>query len=160
MIDSRGILKVILALAAFAGGMANAAGETYSFGVLSQRSAVLTAQYWNPILEYVHRKAGVQLTLKLARSGPESNDATERGDLYLVSSMKLGLLNTVWLCATCNTCYARCPRGLDLPKIMEAIRQVRLRDNVNHVEPNAISKEELRRLPQIALVSCFRKHTS
>lgn len=26
--------------------------ETYSFGVLPQRSAMLTAQYWNPILDY------------------------------------------------------------------------------------------------------------
>ncbi len=68
--------------------------------------------------------------------------------------------NTVWLCATCNTCYARCPRGLDIPKIMEAIRQIRLRANENHVEPNKISKEVLRKAPQIAMVSCFRKHTS
>ena len=68
--------------------------------------------------------------------------------------------NTVWLCATCNTCYARCPRGLDIPKIMEAIRQVSLRENKNHIEPNKISKEVLRKVPQIALVSCFRKHTS
>jgi len=68
--------------------------------------------------------------------------------------------NTVWLCASCNTCYARCPRGLDIPKVMEAIRQLSLRDNQNHVEPNEISKEVLRDLPQIALVSCFRKHTS
>ena len=68
--------------------------------------------------------------------------------------------NTVWLCATCNTCYARCPRGLDLPKVMEAIRQVSLRENKNHIEPNKLSKEMLRKVPQIALVSCFRKHTS
>ncbi len=32
-------------------------GQTYTFGVLSQRSAVLTAQYWNPILDYVEKKA-------------------------------------------------------------------------------------------------------
>ena len=68
--------------------------------------------------------------------------------------------NTVWLCATCNTCYARCPRGLDIPKVMEAIRQVALRENKNHIEPNEISKEVLRDVPQIALISCFRKHTS
>jgi phosphonate transport system substrate-binding protein len=51
----------------------------YSFGVLSQRSAVLTAQYWNPLLGYVEHKTGVRLELKVARSAPESNDATERG---------------------------------------------------------------------------------
>jgi len=68
--------------------------------------------------------------------------------------------NTVWLCATCNTCYARCPRGLELPKIMEAIRQLALRENVNRIEPNEVPKEVLAEMPQIALVSCFRKNTS
>jgi len=68
--------------------------------------------------------------------------------------------NTVWLCATCNACYARCPRGLELPKIMEAIRQMTLRQNTNHVEPNQVPKEVLADMPQIALVSCFRKNTS
>lgn len=68
--------------------------------------------------------------------------------------------NTVWLCASCNTCFVRCPRGLDIPKIMEALRQHKLRDNVNHIEPNEISKEVLRKMPTIAMVSCFRKHTS
>jgi len=60
--------------------------QTYSFGVLSQRSAVLTAQYWNPILDYVEKKAGVRLVLKAARTAPESNDATERGEYDFVYS--------------------------------------------------------------------------
>jgi phosphonate transport system substrate-binding protein len=60
--------------------------RAYSFGVLSQRSAVLTAQYWNPILEYVKQKSGVALNLKVARSAPESNDATERGEYDFVYS--------------------------------------------------------------------------
>ena len=68
--------------------------------------------------------------------------------------------NTAWLCATCSTCYARCPRGLDITKLMEAIRQVALRENQNHIEPNELTREVLRAAPQIALVSCFRKHTS
>lgn len=58
----------------------------YSFGVLSQRSAVLTAQYWNPILEHVSRKAGVNLLLKAARTAPESNAAMEKGEYDFVYS--------------------------------------------------------------------------
>jgi phosphonate transport system substrate-binding protein len=60
--------------------------ETYSFGVLSQRSAVLTAQFWNPIFEYVKQKTGIELTLKIARTAPESSDATERGEYDFVYS--------------------------------------------------------------------------
>lgn len=53
--------------------------ETYSFGVLPQRSAVLTAEYWNPILGYVERRSGVSLSLKVGRAAPEFNEATEDG---------------------------------------------------------------------------------
>jgi phosphonate transport system substrate-binding protein len=60
--------------------------EGYSFGVLSQRSAVLTAQYWNPILAYVQGKTGMVLLLKVARTAPESNEATERGEYDFVYS--------------------------------------------------------------------------
>jgi phosphonate transport system substrate-binding protein len=59
---------------------------SYSFGVLSQRSASLTAQYWNPILEYATRQSGIQLSLKVARTAPDSNDAQEKGDYDFVYS--------------------------------------------------------------------------
>lgn len=54
--------------------------ETYSFGVLPQRNAVLTAQYWNPILDYASRKSGVTLELETKRSALEYSDAEARGE--------------------------------------------------------------------------------
>jgi heterodisulfide reductase subunit C len=68
--------------------------------------------------------------------------------------------NTVWLCASCLTCTARCPRGVDLGRVMEAIRLVTLRKNVDYVGATNIPKETAGELPQIALVSGFRKHTA
>ncbi|MBI4998274.1 MAG: phosphate/phosphite/phosphonate ABC transporter substrate-binding protein [Rhodocyclales bacterium] len=71
-----------LVLVAFLAGLsmsAALAGESFSFGVLSQRSPVLTAQYWNPIFDYVQRRTGIALVLKVARTGQESSDATEQG---------------------------------------------------------------------------------
>lgn len=83
-------LAMILVLAAGFGRLAPADAaetpDTYSFGVLSQRSAVLTAQYWNPILEYVSRQSGVTLVLKVTRTAPESNEATEKGEYDFVYS--------------------------------------------------------------------------
>ena len=66
---------------------------------------------------------------------------------------------TIWLCASCTTCAARCPRGVDLSRVMEALRLLTLRKNIDNVEPAQISKETIAALPQIALVSCFRKFT-
>ncbi|HEX8979988.1 MAG TPA: phosphate/phosphite/phosphonate ABC transporter substrate-binding protein [Parasulfuritortus sp.] len=62
------------------------AADSYSFGVLSQRSPVLTAEYWNPILAYVGRRAGIELQLKVTRTAPESNAAIARGDYDFVYS--------------------------------------------------------------------------
>ncbi|MCU0589535.1 MAG: 4Fe-4S dicluster domain-containing protein [Syntrophobacteraceae bacterium] len=67
---------------------------------------------------------------------------------------------TCWTCASCHTCTVSCPRGIDLARVMEAIRQLTLRKNVDLVEPSKLDEETLRELPQIAMVSCFRKLTS
>jgi len=66
---------------------------------------------------------------------------------------------TVWLCASCLTCTARCPKGVDLSKVMEALRLLTLRKNKNYVEPSQMPREEIADLPQIAMVSGFRKLT-
>ena len=63
---------------------ASAWAETYSFGVLPQRSAVLTAQYWNPIMDYVGRKSGVTLELGTKRTSLEYSEAEARGEFDFV----------------------------------------------------------------------------
>lgn len=67
---------------------------------------------------------------------------------------------TVWLCASCLTCTVRCPRGVDLGRVMEAIRLIALRKNIDYVGATGIPKDKVGELPQIALVSSFRKHTA
>lgn len=79
-------LRTMIALLGFLALVPSARAETYSFGVLSQRSAVLTAQYWNPILDYVAKKMGIELALKVARTASESSEATERGDYDFIYS--------------------------------------------------------------------------
>lgn len=84
----------------------------------------------------------------------------------IIRLMQLGMeerianSRTVWLCASCFTCTISCPRGVDLSKLMEAVRLVSLRKNINHVEPKKIPAEELAELPQLALVGSFRKFTA
>jgi phosphonate transport system substrate-binding protein len=63
-----------------------AAAERYVFGVLPQRSAVLTARYWNPILRWVSDRTGIALELEVARTGDESRAAAARGGYDFVYS--------------------------------------------------------------------------
>jgi len=73
---------------------------------------------------------------------------------------KKDILNskTIWLCASCYTCAERCPRDLNLTKVMEALRQIILRKNIDKTNLVKISKEEKRTIPQLAFVSLFRKN--
>jgi heterodisulfide reductase subunit C len=67
---------------------------------------------------------------------------------------------TIWLCTSCLTCSVRCPRGVDLASVMEALRLITLRKNIDFVIVPNISPDAITELPQIALVSSFRKHTA
>jgi heterodisulfide reductase subunit C2 len=72
---------------------------------------------------------------------------------------ELGETRTCWTCASCHNCTVNCPRGIDLARVMEAIRLLTLRQSHNIIEPSKLSQEAVKDLPQIALVSCFRKTT-
>ncbi|MBF0428575.1 MAG: phosphate/phosphite/phosphonate ABC transporter substrate-binding protein [Magnetococcales bacterium] len=65
---------------------ANSEKTSYSFGVLPQRSVMLTAQYWNPILGYIKQQTGITLDLKPARSGQESVQSIEKGEVDFIYS--------------------------------------------------------------------------
>ena len=69
-------------------------------------------------------------------------------------------MNTIWLCASCFSCESKCPKGIDLARLMEALRLIILRSNEDHVEASSLSDEEMGDLPQIALICNFRKFTS
>ena len=80
--------------------------------------------------------------------------AVQFGDVEVLQTS-----NTPWICASCYMCYVRCPRGIDLCSIMEAIRQMTLRENLDRIDINEY-KEELANLPPIAVVSALRKLSS
>jgi len=64
--------------------------------------------------------------------------------------------NTPWICAACLTCSVRCPRGVKIAELIEAVRQIALRNRISGRRLE-ISKEEIENLPPIALISAFRK---
>ncbi|RLF29752.1 MAG: heterodisulfide reductase [Thermoplasmata archaeon] len=65
---------------------------------------------------------------------------------------------TIWLCASCYTCAERCPRDINITKIMEALRQIILRRKIDYTDVLKIPKKERETIPQLAFVSLFRKN--
>jgi len=71
-------------------------------------------------------------------------------------------VNTFWLCASCLQCTSRCPKGIDVARVMDALRMVVLRkkDRLDHLQVSQLPDEFLEKVPQIAFISGFRKFLS
>jgi phosphonate transport system substrate-binding protein len=68
------------------GNPALAQETPFSFGVLPQRTPILTAQYWNPILNYISTQSGVALQLKLNKTPPEHEAMIQQGEFDFLYS--------------------------------------------------------------------------
>ncbi len=64
---------------------------------------------------------------------------------------------SIWTCSTCLICTARCPRGIDIARLMEALRTINLRKGAEVLTPEKIPAELIKEIPQMALTSGFRK---
>jgi len=62
-----------------------------------------------------------------------------------------------WFCAACLTCQTRCPKGVDIPRLMEAIRELALRSGEAPLSPADIDTGLLTEAPQMAIVGALRK---
>jgi heterodisulfide reductase subunit C len=79
--------------------------------------------------------------------------------------LQMGLVDEVmsrrmaYLCASCHTCQVRCPRGIDIPRVVEALRLLSLRAGENYLAPESIDRSRVREMPQVAMVAGLRKLT-
>jgi len=81
---------------------------------------------------------------------------------YAQLGMKDELLaaKSVWVCASCYTCNVRCPKGIKIAEVMEAVRQVLLRKRRDRIDVRKLTDKERAGVPAIALISSLRKSTS
>ena len=99
-------------------------------------------------------------------AGCPAADSMDLLPSQVVRLAQLGLIEqilrsqSVWYCAACLSCAARCPKGVDLARIMEAVRRMMLDVQGDHIAPNEIPPDEIVEWPQQALVGGFRKYTS
>jgi heterodisulfide reductase subunit C len=67
---------------------------------------------------------------------------------------------SIWICASCMTCNARCPKGINIAEVIEALRQILLRKREDHLKIEKLTDAEKSDVPPIAMVSSMRKFTS
>jgi heterodisulfide reductase subunit C2 len=66
---------------------------------------------------------------------------------------------TIWTCAACLTCVSRCPKGIDLPRVMEAMRVIKMQMDGSRMNEQDILPENLAEAPQLAIIGSFRKYS-
>jgi heterodisulfide reductase subunit C2 len=73
--------------------------------------------------------------------------------------------HSVWLCLSCEMCYGRCPMEIDIPKVMDYLRQKSLQENKVHKKAKNIvsfhmsfldSIEKTGRLYEIGLIAGYK----
>ncbi|MCJ7455179.1 4Fe-4S dicluster domain-containing protein [Candidatus Bathyarchaeota archaeon] len=116
----------------------------------------------NPLLHKIKTISGQNLSLcyQCGKCSATCPLATQM-DLMphqIVRFLQLGLeqvfdAKSYWLCATCFSCETQCPRGLDVSKICEALRTIKLRNDLRDLKIEKLPPE----MPQQGLVSAFRK---
>jgi heterodisulfide reductase subunit C len=75
--------------------------------------------------------------------------------------------SAIWLCAGCETCATRCPRGVGLSKVMDACRQIAVKSGVKPKEADVVKfhdqflKEVQRfgRVHEITLMGMYKMRT-
>lgn len=67
---------------------------------------------------------------------------------------------SIWVCASCMTCDVRCPKGINVAEVIEAVRLILLRQRKDHLDVQNLSDAEKSEVPPIALISSMRKFTS
>ena len=65
--------------------------------------------------------------------------------------------DTIWTCAACQTCAGRCPQGIELPRVMEALRLIRMERHGDHLGSNRLTPATAGDLPQLAVIGALRK---
>ena len=66
---------------------------------------------------------------------------------------------TLWQCLSCFACSARCPRGVDPARLIEAVRlTVIRRQGANSINVDELPQVIDENMPQQAIVSALRKY--
>ena len=120
--------------------------------------------------EQVIRASGVN-PLKCMRCGKcsgtcPSYDEMEYHPHQFVYMVEMGDIETlmksesVYKCLSCFACVERCPRDVKPAKLIEAVRQMVVRQRGgNYLSPNEIPELLDEELPQQLLASAFRKYS-
>lgn len=94
-------------------------------------------------------RSGVNVNLCLhcqsCAGGCPFTDAMDLLPNRVLRLIQLGMENdalmcsTIWACVGCNTCSIQCPMAIDIPAVMDALRQLALEKGIAVAEPDVLA---------------------
>ena len=98
------------------------------------------------IINTVQEMCGVDLSLcfqcKKCSSGCPVAGLVESPSSEIIRRLQLGVgdeildSDIIWTCASCETCFARCPMGIDMASVMDALRALAIKRKATVPEGN------------------------
>ncbi len=97
----------------------------------------------------VSRRSGIDLSscfhCRTCAGGCPFSEAMDHAPHCVNRLVQLGLKDevlkssSIWICVGCNTCVVQCPMAIDIPVVMDALRQIALEENVQVSQPDILN---------------------
>ena len=112
-------------------------------------TAINLGHAFGTLSENVRHRCGVNVNLCLhcqsCASGCPFTGAMDLLPNRVLRLVQLGLEDealccaTIWACVACNTCSIQCPMAIDIPAMMDALRQMALKKGAPIAEPDVLA---------------------
>ncbi len=132
------------------------------------RTRLSAAQVRNKLIQQIEEMSG-QEVMACYQCGNCSAGCPVAGAMDLLPNQIIRLLQmgqteealrarAIWYCASCLTCEARCPKGIDIARLTEALRTLAIEKGIRFLEIEDLTPEDLADMPQQAFIGGFRKY--
>lgn len=103
----------------------------------------------------VELKEGLGIDVEVCLECGKCSGGCSNGHIFdytprkIVQLIKLGLeetlmkMDALWICLSCQLCLDRCPAGIDIPRILDYLREKARRRGVPAARPNVLLFQEL-----------------
>jgi len=91
-------------------------------------------------IKWLEMESGTEISLCYqcgkCTAGCPVSFAMDHPPRQIIRLLQLGLIEhalrseSIWLCASCETCSSRCPRGVEIAKVMDALRREALKRRI------------------------------
>ncbi|MBW2179282.1 MAG: 4Fe-4S dicluster domain-containing protein [Deltaproteobacteria bacterium] len=116
--------------------------------MMAESEVITHADLDKKFLRAIRQKAGADFSrcfqCKTCSAGCPFSEIMDPFPNVVMRFVQLGLMkealecSTIWICVSCNTCSIQCPQAIDIPGVMDALRQMAISKKAHIAEPDIV----------------------